>query len=104
MLAFVFSCATIWTVSGKNPLLPLWSPCVCVLMIRTTGLSVTVRTRSSKTCPHPGSLVSTSVTPSSATNTPVLPPLNASRLSGLDPVITYRLSLTCSMAAASTAT
>ena len=37
MLAAVFSCATISTVAGKNSLLPVWSPWVCVLMMCVTA-------------------------------------------------------------------
>ena len=65
MFASVFSCTTIRTDSGKNALLPTWSPWVWVLMIVVTGLSLTVRMRSIRACPQPGSLVSTSVMPSS---------------------------------------
>jgi hypothetical protein len=33
MFAFVFVCTMLSTVVPKNSLLPVWSPCVCVLMI-----------------------------------------------------------------------
>ena len=88
MLALVFSCTTLSTLAPKNSLLPVWSPCVCVLMMVVTGLSVTVRMRSRMAGPQPASLVSTITTPASVTNTPTLPPLNVSRGAGLEPVMT----------------
>ena len=88
MFAFVFSWAAMRAVSGKNSLLPTWSPWVWVLMMVTTGLSVTDRMRSRITGPQPGSLVSTIATPSSITKTPTLPPLNSDRSTGDEPVMT----------------
>jgi hypothetical protein len=72
-------------------------------MIVVIGLLVTVFTLSRMTCPHPASLVSTSTTPVSVMKTAVLPPLNAARSVGFDPVIMYRLSLTFSIFVASRA-
>ena len=63
-------------------------------MMVVTGLSVTVLILSSRTWPHPASLVSTTTTPLFVTKTPVFPPLNALRSVGSDPVIMYRLSFT----------
>ena len=103
MFASVFSWTTICTDSGKNALLPTWSPWVWVLMMVVTGLSLTSRMRFIRCWPQPGSLVSTSVMPSSPTWTPVFPPLNAERSTVPDPVMTYRLSRTCSMTVASIA-
>jgi hypothetical protein len=57
-------------------------------MMRVTGLFVTVLIRSRIVGPHPGSFVSTSVTPLSVMNTAVLPPLKASCFSAPDPVMT----------------
>ena len=74
MLAAVFSCTTIWTLPGKNWLLPVWSPCVCVLTMWVTGLSVTFFTSSRMAWPLSASLVSTSSTPFAMTHTAVLPP------------------------------
>ena len=65
----------------------MWSPCVCVLMMRVIGLLVTDLTRSTIVGPKPGSLVSTSVTPLSVMNTATLPPLNAVVSSAPDPVM-----------------
>jgi hypothetical protein len=65
MLALVFCCATISTVVPKNSLLPVWSAWVWVLMMRVTGLSVTVLILSRMAWPVPGFLVSTRVTPPS---------------------------------------
>ena len=59
-------------------------------MIIVTGSSVTVRILSSIASPHPGFFVSTTTTPSPVTSAAVLPP---------PPVMTYRLSLTCSISA-----
>ena len=87
MLALVFSCTTLSTVAPKNSLLPVWSPWVWVLITVTTGLSVTVRMRSSSVGPQLASLVSTTTTPRSVMKTPVLPPLNDSRGTGLEPVM-----------------
>ena len=87
MFALVFSCTTLSTVAPKNSLLPVWSPCVWVLITLSTGLSVTVRIRSSSAGPQPASLVSTTTTPRSVMKTPVLPPLKVSRGAGLDPVM-----------------
>ena len=56
-------------------------------MIRVTGLFVTVLIFSSNGRPHPGSFVSTTVTPSAVMNTALLPP---------PPFITYRLSFSLS--------
>src|SRR4029453_16156880 len=53
-------------------------------MMGTTGLSVTDLILSSSGWPQPGSLVSTTVTPSAVMNTALLPP---------PPFITYRFSL-----------
>ena len=40
MFAFVFSCAMISTLVPNMSSLPVWSPCVCVLMMVVTGLLV----------------------------------------------------------------
>ena len=56
-------------------------------MIIVTGLLVTVLIRSRMTWPHPASLVSTTTTPVSVMKTAVLPPLNASRGAGAEPVM-----------------
>ena len=56
-------------------------------MIVVIGLSVTVLILSSRTWPHPASLVSTTTTPASVMKTPVLPPANASRGVVVEPVI-----------------
>ena len=85
MFASVFSCATISTVAGKNWLLPLWSPWVCVLMMWVIGLSLTLLTWSRIAWPLLASLVSTSTMPLAATKATVFPPA---------PGIMYRLSLT----------
>src|SRR4029453_4232798 len=69
-------------------------------MIVVIGLSVTVLIRSMIGFPHPGSFVSTSTTPLSVTSTAVLPPLNASILEMLEPVMTYKLSFTFSIVVA----
>ena len=69
-------------------LLPVWSPCVWVLMMRVIGLLVTDLTRSTSVGPNPGSFESTSVTPLSVMNTATLPPLNASVSSTPEPVMT----------------
>ena len=42
MFLAVFSCVTTSTVAGNSTLPLTWSPCVCVLMIIVTGLSVTL--------------------------------------------------------------
>ena len=42
-LARAFSWATIRSMGPSSALLPVWSKCVCVLMIIATRLSVTVR-------------------------------------------------------------
>src|SRR5687768_8836594 len=65
-------------------------------MMRVIGLFVTDLTRSTIVGPNPGSLESTSVTPASVTNTATLPPLNASIVATLAPVMMKRLSFTFS--------
>ena len=90
MFADVFSCTTISTLAGKNSLLPTWSPCVCVLMMWVTGLSVTVFTLSMIAWPQFASLVSTRTTPLAVMKAAVLPP---------PPVIMNRLSFTFSIPA-----
>ena len=70
----VFSCATTSTVAGNSTLPLTWSKCVCVLMIVVTGLGVSSRILSISGCPQPGTLVSTSTTPSPVTNAAELPP------------------------------
>ena len=66
-LARAFSCATIRSTCPSSPLLPVWSKCVCVLMIIATGLSVTVRSWSRIAAPCPATFVSTRTAPPSAT-------------------------------------
>ena len=88
MLVLVFSCATTSTFAPKNPLLPVWSPWVWVLMMVVIGLSVTLLTLSSTAWPQPFNLVSTSVTPPSVMNTATLPPLNVAGFPGVDVVRT----------------
>ena len=88
MFVLVFSCATISTLAPKKPLLPVWSPWVCVLMMRVIGLSVTLFTLSSTAWPQPASLSSTSVTPPSVMNTATLPPLKVAALPGVELVRT----------------
>ena len=90
MFALVFSWATTSTEAGKNSLLPVWSPCVWVLMIVVTGLSVTERILSMICWPQLASLVSTITTPFEVTNAAVLPP---------PPLITNRLSFSFSIVA-----
>lgn len=58
-----FSCAAMRTTSEKWGLLPVWSPCACVLMMVVIGSSVTARTASRMAGPQPGFFVSTSTTP-----------------------------------------
>ena len=103
MFALVCSWTTLSTVVPKNSLLPVWSPCVCVLMMVVTGLLVTVLILSRITWPHPASFVSTTTTPLAVMNTAVLPPLNDSRGAGVEPVMMYRLSLTFWMCVAASA-
>ena len=103
MLALVFSWTMFSILAPKNSLLPVWSLCVCVLMMRVMGLLVTLLTRSTIVGPKPGSLASTIVTPPSVMNTATLPPLNADVSSAPEPVMTYRLSLTFSIFVAATA-
>src|SRR5499427_10486492 len=97
MLPLVFSWTMLSMLAPKNSLLPVWSLCVWVLMMRVIGLLVTLFTRSMIVGPKPGSLASTIVTPLSVMNTATLPPLNADVSSAPDPVMTYRLSLTFSI-------
>jgi hypothetical protein len=92
MLVLVFSWATTVTVAPKRSLLPVWSPCVCVLMIVVTGLFVTVLSLSRIAWPQPASLVSTSVTPLSVMKIATLPPLNVAALPGVELVTTETLS------------
>ena len=56
-------------------------------MMVVTGLLVTVLMRSRMVGPQLASLVSTTTTPASVMNTPVLPPLKVSRGTGLEPVM-----------------
>ena len=89
MLAFVFSCTTTSTVAGNSTLPLTWSPCVWVLMMRTTGLLDSSLILSRMGWPQPGFFVSTTVMPFAPTNTAVLPP---------PPFRTNRLSLSFSTA------
>ena len=74
MFVFVFSWATISVTVGNSMLLPVWSPCVCVLMIVVTGLSETDWIASRIGRPQPGSFESTSTTPSSRIIASEFPP------------------------------
>src|SRR5688572_4443809 len=77
-IIFMFSAVLTWvtmsTLSAKATLPLTWSPCVCVLMMRTTGLLVSSLILARIGWPQPGFFVSTMVTPSAPTNTVVLPP------------------------------
>ena len=64
-------------LAGKSTLPLTWSPCVWVLMIIVTGLLVSSLILLRSGCPHPGFLVSTTVTPFACTNTAVFPPPSA---------------------------
>ena len=74
MFVLVFSWAITSTAGGKSLLLPLWSACVCVLIIVVTGLSVTDLIFSRMRCPQPGFFVSTTTTPWVVMNAAVFPP------------------------------
>ena len=74
MLAAVFSWTTMSTVAGNSTLPLTWSPCVWVLMIRTTGFVLSSLILSRIGVPQPGFFVSTTVMPSAMTNTAVFPP------------------------------
>ena len=87
MLAAVLSCVTISTVAWNSTFPLTWSPCVCVLTIIVTGLFVSSLILFSSGWPHPGFLVSTTVTPLACTKTAVFPP---------PPRSTNRLSLSFS--------
>ncbi len=73
----VFSCITTCTFGYFARMVsvePMWSGWLWVLMISTTGLSVTFFTSSRIAWPLPGILVSTSTTPAFCTTTRVFPP------------------------------
>ena len=74
MFLAVFSWVTTSTVAGNSTLPLTWSPCVCVLMIIVTGLSVTLLIFSSSGVPQPGFFVSTTTTPAAVMKTALFPP------------------------------
>ena len=74
MFVFVFTCTMDSTLAPKNSLLPVWSPCVCVLMMVVIGLDVRFRMASSTGRPQSGSFVSTTTTPAVPMKTAVFPP------------------------------